>query len=274
MTADSKARLLKALYDGMVEDPSIEYPDTDGEPMAESEEQLLAMIDAISVLREWYADNDDIYVGGDLMIYYRMNDNQTRVAPDVFMVLGTHKGRRRSWRVWQEGKAPDFVMEMASGSTWRRDMREKRDIYTTLDVTEYWRFDPSGDHFTPHLIGERLVDGEYRPLPVETGEDGTLRGYSEILGLDIYVLPGLLLRFYDPVSRQWLLTLEEEASARQAAETALQSEASARQAAETALQSEASARQAAETALQSEALARQELEEEIRRLRQQLSAEG
>ena len=88
------------------------------------------MIDAISSLREWFDSREDIYTGGDMLVYYRINDNETRVAPDVFVVLGTEKHKRSSWIVWREGKAPDFVMEMASGSTWRRDMREKRDIST------------------------------------------------------------------------------------------------------------------------------------------------
>ena len=249
-----------SLYDGMVEDPSIEYPDTDGEPMAEDEEQLFSMIDTISSLQEWFADREDVHVGGDLLFYYRMNDNETRVAPDVFVTFGSDKGRRRHWRVWTEGRAPDFVMEMASGSTWRRDMRQKRDIYALLDVTEYWRFDPGRSFFTPPLVGERLVDGEYTPLPTATDEEGLLRGHSEVLGLDLCVLPGGELRFHDRESGRWLRTLREESMERDAADRARQAEATARQAAEAALEQETAARQA--------------LEEEVLRLRQQLNSEG
>ena len=219
-------------YQEAEDDLSIEYPDSDGEPMAENEEQLYAMLDAIATLREWYADRADVHVGGDLLIYYRMNDNETRVAPDVFVAFGSDKALRSSWIVWREGKAPDIVMELASGSTWRRDMREKRDIYAEMGVIEYWRFDPTSNYFTPPLIGERLGDGEYHPLETVTHGDGMVQGHSAVLGLDICALPDGNMRFYDPVSGQWLRTHSEEVAARQAAEDALREEAAARQAAE------------------------------------------
>ena len=219
-------------YQEAVDDLSIEYPDSDGEPMAENEEQLYAMLDAISTLREWYADRADVHVGGDLLIYYRMNDNETRVAPDVFVSFGSDKALRSSWIVWREGKAPDIVMELASGGTWRRDMREKRDIYAAMGVIEYWRFDPTSNYFLPPLIGERLRDGEYHSLETVTHGDGMVQGQSAVLGLDICALPDGNLRFYDPVSGQWLRTLHESETARQAAEDALREEAAARQAAE------------------------------------------
>ena len=219
-------------YQEAEDDLSIEYPDSDGEPMAENEEQLYAMLDAIATLRQWYADRADVHVGGDLLIYYRMNDNETRVAPDVFVAFGSDKALRSSWIVWREGKAPDIVMELASGSTWRRDMREKRDIYAEMGVTEYWRFDPTSNYFIPPLIGERLGDGVYHPLETITHGDGMVQGHSAVLGLDICALPDGNMRFYDPVSEQWLRTLHESETARQAAEDALREEAAARQSAE------------------------------------------
>ena len=208
-------------YNLAEDDLSIVYPDSDGEPMAENEDQLYAMIDAITTLRERYASQEDVHVGGDLLIYYRMNDNETRVAPDVFVVFGSDKARRLSWIVWREGKAPDIVMELASGSTWRRDMREKRDIYADMGVTEYWRFDPTSTYFSPPLIGETLVDGEYIQIGLSSGGDGIHRGHSAVLGLDVCALPDGSMRFYDPVSEQWLRTHAEETAARQAAEEEL-----------------------------------------------------
>ena len=202
-----------------VDDLSIEYPSSDGEPMAENKWQYVAMTDTVSVLENHFLDRPDVYVGGDMLMYYRMNDNQTRVAPDVFVVIGaTGKHYRDSWIVWREGKAPDFVMEVASPSTWRRDAGEKREIYAGMEVTEYWRYDPTGEHFTPQLVGERLVDGEYQPIMLETDGDGILRGWSDVLTLDICARPGLELRLYDPGSGQWLRTHRESEEALQAAE--------------------------------------------------------
>lgn len=293
MTTDRAAPALYAPPAGeMVDDLSIEYPETDDMPMPDNDEQFVPVTDALSALRYWYSARDDVYVSGNLFVYYRMNDNRTWVAPDVFVVVGgTVKGFRDSWINWREGKPPDFAMEFASRSTWRRDIGDKRRIYAEMGVPEYWRFDPAGRYFHPPLVGERLVNGEYRPIPVTMGADGILRGHSDILGLDICVLPDGQLRFYDPETGQWLRTYEEEvalrereaalreaevaareaeAAAREAAERALQNETAAREAAESALQQESAARQAAESALQQESQSRQALEAEIRRLRQQL----
>ena len=253
------------------DDLSIEYPSSDGEPMAESDYQYTAMTETISTMRELYRGQPDVYVAGDMLMYYRKNDNVTRVAPDVFVVFGAAGNHRRdSWIVWREGKAPDFVMEMASASTWRRDITEKRPIYAAMGVTEYWRFDATGRYFAPALVGERLVDGEYQPIPITTDADGILRGHSEVLGLDICVKPGLELRLYDPQSGQWLRTHQETEEARQAEAAARQAAEDARQAAEDAQQRASAARQAAEDAQQREADARQAAEEEVRRLREQL----
>ena len=157
-----------------------------------------------------------------MLMYYRINDNETRVAPDVFVVFGVESRHKRdSWIVWREGKAPDIVMELASGSTWRRDMREKRDIYAEMGVAEYWRFDPSGSYFSPPLIGERLGEGGYNPIDLISSSEGILRGHSTVLGLDICALPDGNMRFYDPVSEQWLRTHGEEAAERRASEARL-----------------------------------------------------
>ena len=216
-----------------IDDLSIEYPSSDGEPMSENQWQYVAMTDTFSALANHYTDRPDVFIASDLLVYYRMNDNATRVAPDVFVVFGASgKHLRHSWLTWREGKAPDFVMEVASPSTWQRDAAEKRDIYAAMGVTEYWRFDPTGDFFTPELIGETLVDGEYRELTLETGGDGMLCGRSAVLGLDICVKPGLDLRLYDPANGQWLLTPMESEEARLAAEAALRTSETEREALE------------------------------------------
>ena len=216
-----------------VDDRSIDYPSSDGEPMAETDWQYIPLTDTVSALRVRYQGRDDVYIAGDMLIYYQMNRADVRVAPDVYAVfgaLGNHP--RDSWLVWREGKAPDFVMEIASQGTWRRDRDEKRDIYAEMGVTEYWRFDPTGRLFTPALIGELLVDGAYQELPVLTDSSGNLRGHSGVFELDICVLPGLQLRLYDPAAEEWLRTHQESEAARQESETARQAEAAARRAAE------------------------------------------
>ena len=278
-----------------VDDLSIEYPCSDGEPMAENDHQFTALTESALTLREWLAERLDVYVGGDMLIYYRMNDNETRIAPDIFVVFGVlDRTPRYSWIVWREGKAPDFVLEIASPGTWRRDALRKREIYAELGVREYWRFDPTGECFRPPLAGERLVDGAYQPIEITADGDGALRGYSGLLALDICVFAEAernLLRFYDPVGGRWLRTHHEEAVARQAAEAvlgatavileateaarqeteaALEATEAARQETEAALESSESARQETEAALESSEAARREAEAELHRLRERL----
>ena len=209
-----------------VDDLTIDYPSSDGEPMAENDWQYTALTDTVSTLRVRYHGRDDVYVAGDMLIYYHMNRNDIRVAPDVFVVFGaTGNHPRDSWLVWREGKAPDFIMEVASPSTWRRDATEKRRIYADMGVTEYARFDPTGDHFTPPLVLETLDGAEYREQALTIDPSGILRGYSAVLDLEICVTPELEMRLYDPTTEEWLRTHQESESARRA-------EAAARRAAE------------------------------------------
>ena len=232
---------------GEKDDLSIVYPSSDGEPMAESDWQYIPLTETVSTLRVWFQDRPDVYIAGDMLVYYRINDNRTSVAPDVYAVFGASGNHPRdSWIVWREGKAPDFVLEIASPSTWRRDVTEKRSIYADMGVAEYWRFDPTGECFIPALVGERLVDGEYRTMPLAEDTEGILRCHSEILGLDICVLPGLEFRLYHTVSGQWLRNHHEEAEARQAAEAARLAAEAAQVTAEAARLAAEAARQAAE----------------------------
>ncbi len=219
VTKRTQPAITQPSYEEAEDDLSIEYPSSDGEPMSENQWQYVAMTDTVSALANHFMQRPDVFVAGDLLVYYRMNDNATRVAPDVFVVFGaTGKHLRDSWIVWREGRAPDFVMEVASPSTWQRDAAEKRDIYAEMGVSEYWRYDPTGSFFSPQLVGERLVGGEYRPIMLTTDSGDILRGRSDVLELDICARPGLELRLYDLEGEQWLRTHRESEEALQAAE--------------------------------------------------------
>ena len=233
-----------------VDDLTIYYPSSDGEPMAETEWQYIPLTETVAALRHWFRHRPEVYVIGDMLVYYRMNRNDVRVAPDVFVVFGASDSRpRNSWLVWREGKAPDFVMEIASVGTWQRDAIAKRDIYAAMGVTEYWRFDPTGECFTPALLGETLADGIYRTLPVAADAAGVLRGYSPLLGLEFRVEAERRLRVYDPAKGERLRTLTES---------------------EDALAAAYEARRIAETEREAEVAALRAIENENRMLREQL----
>ena len=211
------------------DDPTIEYPETDGEPLADNKLQAIAMVDSFSALETYFAEHADVYIGINQLLYYVLNDPSVSVAPDVFAVFGAQGSHPRpSWIVSREGGlVPNFVLEVASESTWRRDVSRKRVIYAGIGVSEYWRFDPDGSYFPVPLVGERLVNGEYEPIAVDADADGVLRGHSDVLGLDICVREGseeiegrMLpeLRLYDPVQDEWLLSHRESEVERLAAQ--------------------------------------------------------
>ena len=183
------------------------------------------------------------------------------------------------------GKPPDFVLEVASRSTGRRDYIDKRVIYADYGVVEYWRFDPTGGDFhDAPLAGDRLVDGEYQPIPIYALAGGGWRGYSEALGLELRWEMGQL-RFWDPETGEYLPDLIEsydrtdnavaqrdnaiaqrdaEAAARRNTETQRDAEAAARRNAETQ-RDDAIAQRDAETA------ARRDAEQRLRELEARLA---
>ena len=219
---------------------TIEYPESDGLPMAENDFQLRTMTYAIEALDNHFRTRSDVYVSGDLFIYHEENNNRARIAPDVFVVFGVPAHLRRTYLLWQEGKAPDFVMEVSSPSTWQADQGSKRDTCAKIGVPEYWLYDPTGDYLTPRLQGFRLVDGRYAPIMVRG--DGALTGRSEVLDLELRLYPDDRFRFHDPATGQDLPSLEE-------AERGRDAEIQARQAAEGRLQESEAAREALETRL-------------------------
>lgn len=235
---------------------TIVYPDTDGRPVAESDFQREPLLYAVSALRHWYRAREDVYVSGNILLYYEEGNPKAAVAPDVLVVLGAPKHDRRTYKLWQEPKAPDFVLEVTSRSTVSEDQGVKRGLYAYLGVSEYWQYDPTGDYLKPPLAGFRLVERNYWPMPIRAEPDGTLMGHSEVLGLALEVRAG---RFHlvDPATDMPLPTYEESEQARLAAEQA-------RLAAVQALQ-EAEARAAAEARLRREAERRiRELEAKLR----------
>ena len=201
-------------------DDGIYYPDSDGEPMADTGPQAETMGYIYDALKEWFREQENVYVAMNMFLYYVRGDVSKVVAPDIYVMFGADGKRlRRIWMAWRENDTlPGFVLEIGSPSTHEYDAGEKRDIYAGMGAGEYWRFDSLGDQFSPVLIGERLVDGEYRRIDVYADESGILRGYSPALGLDLCVLDSGELRFYDPAGGEWLLSHGESEAARRRAE--------------------------------------------------------
>ena len=215
----------------------IEYPDEDGKPMAEGDMQCSYLTYARNALRIYFQNHADVYVSGNLFIYYEQGNPKAVVAPDVFVVFGVAKRDRFSYKLWiEENKAPDFVLEITSKSTVSEDQGVKRGVYAFLGVREYFQYDPTGDYLEPQLKGLRLVEGNYQAMPTTVLPDGSRVLISELLALELRVQAGSL-RFYNPVTGEKLLTHQESEQARTEAEQSRMEAEQARREAEQALQS-------------------------------------
>ncbi len=141
------------------------------------------------------------------------------------MVFGVEDRPRSSWLIWQEGKVPDFVLEVASDSTRQEDAGRKRDLYARLGVPAYWRFDPTPDSrlLQPPLIGERLEAGIYAEIPVRHHEAREWRGYSDVLDLEFRADSGQL-ELFDPKTQALLLDCAGQTDRADQAEASLQQE--------------------------------------------------
>ena len=188
----------------------VEYPESDGRPMAESIIHLRVAIDVITPLQDRYRGRLDAFVGGNLMMYYEEGNPRRSVSPDVFVTLGVpSEPPRPIWKVWEEGKLADFVLEVTSKTTQGNDEGPKKRLYQRLKVSEYWQFDPTGDYLDPKLKGQRLgPDGQYAPIALEEFATGLL-GHSAVLGLELR-LEDDRLRFFDPEAGEYLLTSAEK----------------------------------------------------------------
>ena len=188
--------------------------------MAETDFQREVLTYAIEALKIHFREREDVYVSGDLFIYYEEGNRAASVAPDVFVVLGVPNHMRRTYLLWQEGRAPDFVMEVTSDSTREDDQGRKRELYARLGISEYWQYDPTGDYLEPPLQGFVLSDGRYGRTRALARVGAVWSVYSPVLGLNLRLDEGVL-RFHDPATDEYLLTPLEENRARREAEARL-----------------------------------------------------
>src|SRR5262249_39514637 len=157
------------------------------------------VLDLIETLKRHKAADPWYYVSGNLLVFYEEGDRRRHVAPDVFVVRGIAKHRRKHYLIWKEGKPPEAAIELTSESAREEDIEDKFRLYRdVIKVYEYFLFDPHNEYLEPQLQGYRLIEGEYMRIePV----DGRLP--SEVLGLHLEA-HGNELRLHDPTTGKWL----------------------------------------------------------------------
>ena len=212
-----------------------------------------------------FAAQPDTLVRAPCVLNFDPANMNNRVEPDLLVAFGVTPASvlpRNGYIIWEVGKPPDFVMEVASETTHHRDTGFKRDLYARIGIGEYWRVDPTGGDFYGYaLAGDRLVDDRYRPVDLTTEQDGMIWGHSMALDLcpcwhpawDWDVDDETNLRFYDRKTGRYLcdfMLVEEALAVSEAARTAAEA-----------------AREVVEAALAASEERNRQLEERLRRLR-------
>lgn len=236
----------------------VHYPESDGKPMGETDEHRQAMVWHIELLQRYF-QGQQVYVSGDLLLYYEQGNPKKFVVPDAFVVKGLTPRPRRVYKVWVEGKVPDVVIETTSRKTRRKDTVEKPALYARLGIPEYFLFDPDQEYLDPPLQGYRLSGTSYAPIAPDVA--GCL--LSQQLGLRLCVGEGQL-HFFRVDTGERLLTHAEHAELE--AERA-EHEAAARQREAERAEHEAAARLAAEAELA-------RLRAEVAQLQPRITPEG
>jgi Uma2 family endonuclease len=195
----------------------VDYPETDGKPMAETDVHIDALLYLREALKDYFRDAPQVYVAGNMLLYYEEGNPAACVAPDVFVVQGVAKRERRTYKLWEEGQPPAVVFEITSRGSRLEDLGTKRVVYAMLGVREYFLYDPLGEYLRPPLQGYRLQEGEYQRL-LPSGEGELV---SQVLGVELRVEAGRL-RVVDPATGERLLTPAEAQAARRAAEAELE----------------------------------------------------
>jgi len=141
---------------------------------------------ATTAFDQRFRQRDDVLVAMELVVYYERGNNRAWVRPDVQVVFGVGRDVQRSvFKVWEEAKAPDFVLEVASPSTAENDARHKAREYLRIGVGEYWRLDPEGSTMAAPLEGYCAQAGRYRRAESVAGPGGVEYLRSRVLGLDL-----------------------------------------------------------------------------------------
>jgi len=186
------------------EQSEIIYPDSDGEPMGETEFHVIATLHLYDSLRHFFRNNPDVYVIADMFLYYEEGNPRANKAPDVMVIKGVEKRKRRTFKIWEEHASPCVIFEITSKSTMVEDMVSKSILYASLGVNEYFLFDPLREYLEEPIIALRLEGKDY--VPIQPENDGLL--FSKELGIFLSVQDDLV-RIIDPQTRQLVPGLSE-----------------------------------------------------------------
>ena len=226
--------------------PAIDYPDSDGQPMADNTEQFKWIVTIEGGLEAIFRDRPNVFVAGDLLWYPVKGHPEIRLAPDALVAFGRPKGRRGSYRQWEEDNiAPQVVFEVLSPGNWPAQMAQKLLFYEKYGVLEYYVYDPD----TIELTGWQRVGNKLQEIAGIKGWTSPLLGVRfELSSGDLEIIgpDGRPFATYVEVVERAELEGQRAETERQRAETERQRAETERQRAETERQRAESGHQRAE----------------------------
>ena len=133
------------------------------------------LMQTIDTLTDHFRADSSVYVSGDILMYYVKGFPEKVVSPDVLVTIGIGKKRRRTYKVWEEDKVPDFAMEFSSENTYHNDLSAKMNLYASLGIatTSFTMRKPS--FCACRSWGFTLVDAVYEAIPEDAAAVCDLR---------------------------------------------------------------------------------------------------
>ncbi len=239
----------------------IHYPDSDGRFLPENRLEAKAVVNLRIALQHHFAKVPNVVVEGGMFIYYEEGNPRKSIAPDLYVVLDHDLGDRMVYKLWEEGKPPDFALEVISPSSEIRNRVDKVALYKQLGIGEYFVFQPLTERPEPRLRGRRLLGCEYREVEAEPG--GGLM--TARLGVELRV-EGTNLRVRNAVTGREYAWNEEIPRNTEAAEARAKAEAEARRQAEARADAATRAQAAAEAQAEAARTRIADMEERLRQL--------
>lgn len=190
-----------------IENEVVEYPESDGMPMGETDWHIYWTLQLRQLLQAHY-HGQNVYVGSDMFIYYEQGHPNKVIAPDCFVVFDCDPKFRRVFKLWEENRVPSVVFELASRSSVTNDLMEKPELYASWGVQEYFVFDPECECLTPALRGFKLYPGRKVEMEGPQFKSATLNCLVQLRDRQLEFLDS-------PTNRRWLTEAESEREARQ-----------------------------------------------------------
>lgn len=180
------------------------FPETHEDDMGETTIHYKLISYLFNALKVFFANQADVFIAANLNFYYDENDSKKYYIPDTMIGFGVSNQDRKTYKLWAEKLCPQVIFEVASESTWKKDISDKVEVYEKLGVEEYYIFDAENLYLPLPLMAYRRDEmGRLRLVMTENE-----RILSPLLKLEI-VWTENKFRLFDPEAQDFLLTTEE-----------------------------------------------------------------